>query len=490
MTETILRTNDFFCGAGGMGLGFKQAGFRLAGAWDFDKYAVESYGNNVSPKVKRADITQMTADEIPYADVWTFGFPCQDLSVAGKQAGMIKGQTRSGLFYEVMRLLEETNPNGLWGKPKIIMAENVKGLKKYLPVLEEEYNAAGYKMYLSDQNNGIFNSKYWGVPQNRERYFVVGVRKDIEKEFEFPVQQTGYIPRLSSVLETEVDEKYYIDDEKAKKIIEQAINGLKVKQATKKGYDIAVPGDSINLSHPNSETRRGRVGKQVAQTLMTTCEQVVVEENPLGAVHACITPDRVDKRQNGRRAKAEEEEMFTLTAQDLYGVVIDNKNSFGNPKIFNDDLHPSILATHYKEPTLTVIGMLDMKGQENIRRVYDTEGIAPTLTTSEGGHRQPKILTIGNTNPSGNGMNGNVYHSEGLAPTLTTNKGEGVKTLLSNYRVRKLTPREYARLQGFPDSYEQVVSNTQFYKQMGNAVTVNVAQAIAEKIKEFLEGDK
>jgi DNA (cytosine-5)-methyltransferase 1 len=403
-----LRVNDLFCGAGGMGLGFKQAGFRLAGAWDFDKWAVESYGHNVSPKVKQADITQMEWNELPYADVWTFGFPCQDISVAGKGAGMVKGETRSGLFYEVMRLLEETKKNDPNRLPKIILAENVKALKKYLPAIEEEYTERGYNMYYT-----LYNSKYWGVPQNRERYFVVGVHHSIEKEFTFAEQQTEFVPKLSSILETDVDEKYYIDDEKAIKIIEQAKEGLKVKQATKKGYDIAVEGDAINISHPNSTTRRGRVGKQVAQTLMTSCEQVVVEKT------------------------------------DLHGIIADPSQAKreGKHRIYSET-SPTLAARDYKEPRLTVIGMLDMKGQENIRRVYDTEGLSPTLTTSEGGHRQPKVV-------------------------------EG-------YRVRKLTSREYARLQGFPESFQFVVSNSQLYKQFGNAVTVNVSRAIAEQIKEFL----
>lgn len=372
----MLKVNDFFCGAGGMGLGFKYAGFRLAGAWDFDKYAVESYGNNVSPKVKQADITQMTWDEVPYADVWTFGFPCQDISVAGKQAGMVKGKTRSGLFYEVMRLLEETETHSPDRLPTVILAENVKAVKKYLPEVEKEYKARGYRMYAT-----LYNSKYWGVPQNRERYFILGVHESIEKPFIFPEQQTDFIPKLSSVLEDEVDEKYYIDNEKAQKVIEQA----------KKRID-------------------------------------------LSGTHACLTPDRVDKRQNGRRAKGNEEEMFTLTAQDRHGVI-------------------------------DVVGRLDIKGQDNIRRVYNPEGIPPTLTTSEGGNRQPKVLE----------------------PISVVN--QEMNAVIDGFRVRRLTPREYARLQGFPESFEFHVSNTQLYKQFGNAVTVNVAQAIAEAIKDYLERD-
>jgi DNA (cytosine-5)-methyltransferase 1 len=144
LREKPLYANDFFCGAGGMGLGFKNAGFRLGGAWDFDKYAVESYGNNVSPKVKQMDIAQMSWNDLPSADVWTFGFPCQDLSVAGKQAGLFEGK-RSSMFFEIMRLLDETKEWFDTELPKVIMAENVKGLKPYLSVLEEEYKKEDIK---------------------------------------------------------------------------------------------------------------------------------------------------------------------------------------------------------------------------------------------------------------------------------------------------------------------------------------------------------
>lgn len=399
MTEKILRTNDFFCGGGGMGLGFKYAGFRLAGAWDFDKYAVESYGNNVSPKVKQADITQMKWDEIPYADVWTFGFPCQDLSVAGKQAGLFEGK-RSGLFFEVMRLLDETRENDVNRLPDIIMAENVKGLKPYLEVLKEEYNKRGYRMTYT-----LYNSKYWGVPQNRERYFVVGIRQEIRKAFQFPRQQTDFVPKLSSILEDEVDEKFYIDNEKAQNIIEQAKKRVEIK-----------------------------------------------------GTHACLTPDRAEKRQNGRRAKEDDEEMFTLTAQDHHGIIV-----LGRAEGIN--------------------------GHDILKRVYDTEGISPTLNTCGGGNTQPKILVVGNLKPDGSSRIGTrdaVWDSEGLGGCIMASDYKQPRPILHNFRVRKLTPREYARLQGFPDSYKFVVSNSQLYKQFGNAVTVNVAQAIAEKIKEYL----
>jgi DNA (cytosine-5)-methyltransferase 1 len=106
----MFTVNDFFCGCGGLGLGFIQAGFKIQKAWDFDKYAVQSYRENVGDHVIQADITKMTYQDVPGANVWAFGFPCQDLSLAGKQAGLFEGK-RSGLFFEIMRLLDETAAN-------------------------------------------------------------------------------------------------------------------------------------------------------------------------------------------------------------------------------------------------------------------------------------------------------------------------------------------------------------------------------------------
>jgi DNA (cytosine-5)-methyltransferase 1 len=212
-----MKVNSFFCGAGGMDLGFIQAGFDVVGAWDFDKYAVESYAHNIGMNVDRMSVTDMKGSDVPKVNGWLFGFPCQDISIAGKQKGMIKGETRSGLFYEIMRLLGEVKD-----KPEWILAENVKAVNKFIPTIEEEYDKAGYVL-VSPQ---LYNTKYWFLPQNRERFFLLGLRKDLAKTFVFPEQQTEFIPKLSSVLESDVDEKYYIDDVKTTKIIEQAMERI------------------------------------------------------------------------------------------------------------------------------------------------------------------------------------------------------------------------------------------------------------------------
>lgn len=365
-----LKVNDFFCGCGGMGIAFKNAGYEIAGAWDFDKYAVESYRANVGDHVQKADIKELHQADIPQADVWAFGFPCQDLSVAGKQRGMIlkcedcgeeieinpeeytgnticpkcssnnfKAASRSGCFFEMMRLLEETEREREHAMPAVIIAENVRGLRPYLPVLRLEYERHGYTAHIE-----MFNSKYWNVPQNRDRYAVVGTRNKKNLSFTFPKEQHEFVPKLSDYLEKDVPEKYYLPDEKAQTIIAQAMEKLE----------------------------------------------------KMGKCHACITPDRINKRQNGPRAKAEDEPMFTLTAQDLHGVII----------------------------------LEDEKEEE-----------------STGGQREVKIFDT------------------------------------KRLRVRKLTPKEYGILQAFPmDDWKQVVSDSQAYKQFGNAVTTTVFTAIAEEI--------
>lgn len=147
----------------------------------------------------------------------------------------------------------------------MLVAENVKALRKLLPVLEAEYGKAGYKCHAQ-----LFNSKYWGVPQNRERYIVVGTLDSLPDTYTYPEEQHDYVPKLSTILEADVDDKFYIADEKAHKIIDQALQRI----------------------------------------------------SSMGKVHATITPDRVDKRQNGRRSKEDEDPMFTLTAQGLHGVIL------------------------------------------------------------------------------------------------------------------------------------------------------------------------
>lgn len=437
--------NDFFCGCGGMGLGFKEAGFTIVGAWDFDKYAVQSYRENVGDHVKQMSILDMTWKDVPKAQVWSFGFPCQDLSVAGKMKGLFEGK-RSGLFFEVMRLLDETRENAPENLPVFLLAENVKGLKPYLHVLQNEYEQRGYTLDYT-----LFNSKYWGVPQNRERYFCIGTRNNLNVSFSFPVEQHDFVPKLSSILEISVDNKYYVADDKAEKVIEQALKKL--------------------------------------------------EE--LGHVHATITPDRVEKRQNGRRAKEDEEPMFTLTAQDLHGVIIDDTYGYDGTRVY-EEASPTLRSERnglkVVEGKVDIVGNVGATGHHG-DDIHGIDGVSPTVKARD--YKGPiKILEPQSDAPQklagmfddekGKHQAGSVWNKNGVSPTLDTAQGGWRQPMIiERYRVRRLTPTEYGKLQGFPmDTWNQVVSNTQAYKQFGNAVTVKVAKAIALEIKESLKSMK
>lgn len=166
-------------------------------------------------------------------DLITYGFPCQDISAAGKQRGFEDkdgNRTRSGLFFEALRIIEET-------RPLYAIAENVKALtskkfeKEFKTVLDS-LDAAGYNNYWA-----VLNAKDYGIPQNRERVFIVSIRKDIDKSgFKFPEKMPLNI-RVKDILENEVDEKYYINTEKARQLIKKLldknrITGVEVCDAT------------------------------------------------------------------------------------------------------------------------------------------------------------------------------------------------------------------------------------------------------------------
>ena len=303
--------------------------FELVAFCEFDPPASNSYCaiHGVDKSKNLGDITKVDETKLPKdIDLLVYGFPCQDISNAGMMKGLLNEdgtKTRSGLFFDAHRIIKCT-------KPKVAIAENVKMLtsKKFA----EEFNivltaleSAGYNNYWS-----VLNAKDYDVPQNRERVFIVSIRKDIDCGlFQFP-EPFQLKTKLKDVLEDHVDEKYFVKTELTRKLVitkevtepvalrlvrsehgkkirklyengeltepwsamkqlEPRVDGIcntistvlkdnyiLVKEATKTGYTEATVGDSVNFEHPNSKTRRGRVGKQVAQTLTTSPQQGVV----------------------------------------------------------------------------------------------------------------------------------------------------------------------------------------------------------------------
>lgn len=296
---------ELFGGIGACSKALERLGidYEIADYVEIDKYAVKSFNAIHNTNFEPQDIC--TWDKDLEVDLIMHGSPCQDFSLAGKQAGGDKDSgTRSSLMYETIRIVKKL-------KPKYVIWENVKNLlsKKhrhnfdaYLETMEQ----LGYTNYYQ-----VLNAKDYGIPQNRERVFTISILGN--KKYEFPVKEELKL-KLKDMLEDEVDEKYYLSDrmtqffiynEKQQKekgngfrfnvtdgnVIAKTITTraggrmddnfignkeLYIKNATKKGYQEAYEGDSINLQRPTSTTRRGRVGKEVSQTLQTSDNMGVV----------------------------------------------------------------------------------------------------------------------------------------------------------------------------------------------------------------------
>lgn len=373
--------------------------------------------------------------------------------------------TRSGLLYEVERLLVTAKQNG--SLPKYLLMENVDALvsKKYIDSFNnwlERLDNLGYHSYYQ-----VINAKNAGVPQNRKRIFVFSILKEIDTgKFTFPVSFDNGI-RLKDVLENTVEERYYLSDEKVASFLGNLIktedeNTVSIKQATKDGYiKCDLPGVA-DLSYPESTTRRGRVQENgtvsptltAAQTGICKLEKITTTRG--AEIASCV---RASYFKNGNRNIEEN----IKSGKGYEGII----EKYGCDKSHNS---PQIIER---------ANCITAKEDGDISN-HRAEGTAV-------------IEKIGNINPSGKGINGNVFGENGLAPTLTTNKGEGPKIAISSdtsyitpyIRIRKLTPKECHRLMGFDDidvdrCKAVGMSDAQGYKQAGNSIVTNVIALIAE----------
>lgn len=264
---------DLFAGIGGFRLGMERARHECIGFCEIDKFARASYKaiHDTTGEIELHDITTVSDDfirSIGNVDVICGGFPCQAFSIAGKRKGF--EDTRGTLFFQIARFASIL-------KPRYLFLENVKGLLHHdggatFGTILETLEELGY-----DVEWQVLNSKNFGVPQNRERVFIVGHLRGTGGRKVFPiggesknvncVRQIGRGFNKGGVhnIAPTITKNSY-----------QENNFLIIKEATKKGYAEATIGDSVNISHPNSKTRRGRVGKGIVNTLLTGEEQCVV----------------------------------------------------------------------------------------------------------------------------------------------------------------------------------------------------------------------
>lgn len=395
-------------------------------------------------------------------------------------------KTRSSLLVEYLRVIRSNRPNfGIYENVKNIVGKQFKDTT--FKLFTDELEEYGYNVYWK-----VLNSKNYGIPQNRERVYLLFIKKDLDNgKFEFPEPFDNGL-RLKDLLEDEVDEKFYISDEKVERFI-------------------------TNLNNKNS-------------LLYDPCQ---VKREGKSREYSEYAPTLTSRDYKDPR-------LVNENAVRQVGNISDCNGAWNNPQIgrvydvsgCSPTLNTCSGGGH--EPKVIQVGKLN-SSQDGV--VIDENGIAPTHTAGHG--NTPKVLKIGNINPSGNGMNGSVYSENGLSPTLTTNKGEGSKVAIkqatkqgyieceiggiadlsypdsktrrgrvqdngntcptitatetgicriepkergfkaNSIRIRKLTPKETFRLMGFSDenfdaAQKAGISNSQLYKQAGNSIVVDV----------------
>lgn len=224
------RLFEAFCGIGMQRMAFNRLGldYEMIGVSEIDKYALKSYMAIHGETKNFGSITDIKGKDLPQIDVFTWSFPCTDLSKAGKQKGLTN--TRSGLVYEVLRILHECDLNG--NLPKVLIMENVVDLvqTKFIRQFQEiqvELEQLGYSNYTQ-----TLNGKDYGVAQNRDRVFMVSILGDYYYEFPKPIPLEK---RFNDYLESEVDEKYYLSD--------KALNGMKNTKFNSSSEDYRVSNE-------------------------------------------------------------------------------------------------------------------------------------------------------------------------------------------------------------------------------------------------------
>ena len=411
-----LKILELFAGIGAASKALSRLGIEheIVDAVEIDKYAIKSFNAIHGTNFETQDIT--TWDKDIKVDLIMHGSPCQDFSVAGKQAGGDFGSgTRSSLMYETIRIVGKLRPKYVvWENVKNILSKSHKhNFDRYLETLE----TLGYKNYYQ-----VLNAKDYGVPQNRERVFTISILGD--ENFIFPEKQELNL-RLKDVLEEVVDEKYYLSDKTIKTMMKYNENynpcGLS-------------PTLTTELAHSTGKN---------------------------------LSPKLVKEIEYAEKLKAKEPKCIQVAQ--MYGTE--------------------------KEPN------------PQAGRVYDANGISPTMDSCSGGNRMPKVIEYNGKevelpaicasrgrnpeNPSdrtpGNYVEQRIeVNTQGTSNTLTSVQKDNYVLEGNTIRIRKLTPKECFRLMGFDDEdFEkaaQVNSNSQLYKQAGNSIVVNVLEAIFKNL--------
>lgn len=441
---------------------------------EFDKYATSSYCaiHNEDVSKNLGDITKVDETKLKPFNMICGGSPCQDFSVAGKQKGSVWTckdceheynpltvhwserdkcpccgsnnieKTRSSLLVEYLRVIRANKPNfGMYENVKNIVGKQFKDTFK---MFTDELDEYGYNVYWK-----VLNAKDYGIPQNRERVYLIFIKKELDNgKFTYPEPFDNGM-RLKDILEENVDEKFYISEDKVQRFL-------------------------TNLNNEDA-------------LLYDAC-------------------------QVKREGKSREYNDFcpTLTARDYkdprlvndnvvkqIGTISKCEGNWKNPqvgRIYSTDGCSPTLNTcggGSHEPKIVQLGNVNPSGKGMNGNVFDENGLAPTLTTNKGegnkiairqatkkGYIECELGGVADLSyPESKTRRGRVQENGQICPTITATE-TGVCRIESPIRIRKLTPKECFRLMGFSDenfeAAEKMVSNSQLYKQAGNSIVVDV----------------
>ncbi len=429
--------------------------WELVNFCEFDKYAVKSYCaiHNVDESKNLGDITKVDETELDNFNMICGGSPCQDFSVAGKQKGSVwtckdcvddNGKhfeynpltvhwskrdccpncgskniekTRSSLLVEYLRVVRSNRPNfGIYENVKNIVGKQFKDTT--FKLFTDELEEYGYNVYWK-----VLNSKNYGIPQNRERVYLLFIKKDLDNgKFEFPEPFDNGL-RLKDLLEDEVDEKFYISDEKTKKFIKNLNTN---------------DSDNVDMGSPKF------IGNVNREDFGTGYAGGVWDDSH-------VSPTLTTMQGGGRQPHV------------ITGLVKNKGENFTKETEYANTL----LARDYK-------GF----GNQEMNCVVENNKVAIKQATKQG-YIECEVGGVADLSyPDSKTRRGRVQDNGNISPTITATE-TGICKIESPIRIRKLTPKECFRLMGFSDkdfdaAHKVGVSNSQLYKQAGNSIVVDV----------------
>lgn len=451
-----------------------EKNWKLVNFCEFDKYATSSYCaiHNENESKNLGDITKVDETKLKPFNMICGGSPCQDFSVAGKQKGSVWTckdcgheynpltvhwserdkcpccgsnnieKTRSSLLVEYLRVIRANKPNfGMYENVKNIVGKQFKDTFK---MFTDELDEYGYNVYWE-----VLNAKDYGIPQNRERVYLIFIKKELDNgKFTYPEPFDNGM-RLKDILEENVDEKFYISEDKVQRFLTNLNN------------EDALLYDACQVK---------REGK--SREYNDFCPILTARDYK----DPRLVNDNVVKQ---------------------IGTISKCEGNWKNPqvgRIYSTDGCSPTLNTcggGSHEPKIVQLGNVNPSGKGMNGNVFDENGLAPTLTTNKGegnkiairqatkkGYIECELGGVADLSyPESKTRRGRVQENGQICPTITATE-TGVCRIESPIRIRKLTPKECFRLMGFSDenfeATEKMVSNSQLYKQAGNSIVVDV----------------